>query len=106
MLNRARGLISKPNPAMITLPRTNVVRVYRRPRLNRMKRALIGAAIGVVAGALLGNLFMSLIHTCQLCDANSFDYLVELQRHARELAARPAEWMPWSYRETLARLAV
>jgi len=46
---------------------------------------------------------MSLIHTCQLCGANSFDYLVELQRHAKELAARPAEWMPWNYRETLAR---
>jgi hypothetical protein len=49
----------------------------------------------------VGDLFMSLIHTCQLCGANSFDYLVELQRHARELAARPAEWMPWNYRETL-----
>ena len=46
---------------------------------------------------------MSLIHTCQLCGANSFDYLIELQRHPQELAARPAEWMPWNYRETLAR---
>ena len=57
-------------------------------------------------GARMGDLFMSLIHTCQLCGANSFDYLVELQRHARELAADPAEWMPWSYRETLARVTV
>jgi hypothetical protein len=48
---------------------------------------------------------MSLIHTCQLCGANSFDYLVELQRHARELAVLPAEWMPWNYRETLVRTA-
>ena len=54
-------------------------------------------------GAQVGDLFMSLIHTCQLCGANSFDYLVELQRHPRELAACPAEWMPWNYRETLAR---
>jgi hypothetical protein len=46
---------------------------------------------------------MSLIHTCQLCGANSFDYMVELQSHAMELAACPAEWMPWNYRETLAR---
>ena len=30
---------------------------------------------------------------------NSFDYLTELQRHARELAATPAAWMPWNYRE-------
>ena len=52
-------------------------------------------------GAQVGDLFMSLIHTCQLCGANSFDYLVELQRHAQELAACPADWMPWNYRETL-----
>jgi hypothetical protein len=54
-------------------------------------------------GAQVGDLFMSLIHTCQLCGANSFDYLIELQRHARELAAKPAEWMPWNYRATLER---
>jgi transposase len=54
-------------------------------------------------GADVGDLFMSLIHTCQLCDANSFDYLTELQRHAREVATKPAEWMPWNYRETLER---
>jgi transposase len=40
-------------------------------------------------GAQVGDLFMSLIHTCQLCGANSFDYLIELQRHTQELAARP-----------------
>ncbi len=26
-------------------------------------------------------------------------------RHAEELQRSPAEWMPWNYRETLARLA-
>jgi hypothetical protein len=51
----------------------------------------------------VGDLFMSLIHTCQLCGTNSFDYLMELQRHARQLAANPIEWMPWNYRETLPR---
>src|ERR1035437_8432285 len=56
-------------------------------------------------GAEVGDLFMTLIPTCELCGANSFDYLTELQRHARELTANPAEWMPWNYRETLARLA-
>jgi len=54
-------------------------------------------------GAQVGDLFMSLIHTCQLCGVNSFDYLVELQRHARELATGPAEWMPWNYRQALER---
>ena len=56
-------------------------------------------------GAQVGDLFMSLIHTCQLCGVNSFDYLIELQRHAPELAACPTEWMPWNYRETLEKTA-
>jgi hypothetical protein len=46
---------------------------------------------------------MSRFYTCQLCGTNSFDYPVELQRQARELASRPAEWTPWNYRETLAQ---
>jgi hypothetical protein len=44
---------------------------------------------------------MSLIHTCELCGANSFNYLTELQKHAPEVAAAPGKWMPWSYREML-----
>jgi hypothetical protein len=74
-----------------------VERSLKRAVLHR-KNALFYRTLN---GAQVGDLFMSLIHTCQLCDVNSFDYLVELQRHARELAARPAEWMPWNYRETL-----
>jgi len=56
-------------------------------------------------GARVGDLFMSLIHTCELNKVNPFDYLTELLRHPAELTVRPAEWMPWNYRETLARLA-
>ena len=57
-------------------------------------------------GAAVGDLFMSLIHTCELNGANPFDYLTELQRHAEELKRQPSEWMPWNYRDTLARLAL
>jgi transposase len=56
-------------------------------------------------GAQVGDLYMSLIHTCELNGANPFDYLTELQRHAVELTAHPSEWMPWNYRATLSRLA-
>jgi len=52
-------------------------------------------------GAEVGDLFMSLIHTCELNDANPFDYLTELQKHAEELAKNPAQWMPWNYRQRL-----
>jgi transposase len=54
-------------------------------------------------GAHTGDLFMSLIHTCQLSKADPFEYLVELQRHAELLARDPQYWMPWNYRETLAQ---
>jgi transposase len=74
-------------------------RALKRAVLHR-KNALFYRTLN---GAQVGDLFMSLIHTCQLCGVNSFEYLTELQRHARELAAGPSEWMPWNYRETLAR---
>ena len=48
-------------------------------------------------GAAVGDLFMGLIHTCQLNGANPFDYLVQLQRHAADLRKDPAAWMPWNY---------
>ncbi len=51
-------------------------------------------------GADVGDLYMTLIHTCELNDVNPFDYLTELQRRTEELAASPAEWMPWNYRPT------
>jgi transposase len=64
----------------------NVVeRALKRAVLHR-KNALFYRTLN---GAQVGDLFMSLIHTCQLCSVNSFDYLIELQRHAQELAARP-----------------
>ena len=53
-------------------------------------------------GAHVGDVFMSLIHTCQLCGANPFQYLTELERHANELSSNPDRWMPWNYQDTLA----
>lgn len=53
-------------------------------------------------GAQVGDLYMSLIHTCELNGANPFDYLTELQRHAEDLARNPAEWMPWNYSSRIA----
>jgi transposase len=52
-------------------------------------------------GAHVGDIFMSLIHTCQLAGENPFDYLMALMRHANKLADSPERWFPWSYRTTL-----
>jgi transposase len=78
-----------------------VERALKKAILNR-KNALFYKTLN---GAGVGDLFMSLIHTCELNGANPFDYLTELQRHSEKLQRNPSEWMPWNYRETLARLA-
>lgn len=56
-------------------------------------------------GAHVGDLFMSLIHTCRLARVNPFDYLTTLRRYAQRLRDRPADWMPWNYQATAAALA-
>ena len=47
----------------------------------------------------VGDLFIDLIHTLELNDANPFDDLTELQRHAAELTRYHAAWIPWNYGE-------
>jgi hypothetical protein len=49
-------------------------------------------------GARVGDLFMSLIYTCNLAGVNPFDYLTELQKHPAELAEHPEKWLPWNYK--------
>jgi len=35
-------------------------------------------------GAYIGDMFMSLIHTCNLNGVNAFDYLTQLQKYKKE----------------------
>src|ERR1700745_2127696 len=78
-----------------------VERALKKTILNR-KNALFYKTLN---GAGVGDLFMSLIHTCELNGANPFNYLTELLRHSAALKQVPSEWMPWNYRDTLGRLA-
>ena len=48
-------------------------------------------------GALVGDMYMSLIYTCELNGACAFDYLNQLQLHAAEVAREPDQWMPWNF---------
>jgi hypothetical protein len=76
-------------------------RALKRAVLHR-KNALFYKTLN---GARVGDIFMSLIHTAELGSANPFEYLVALQRHHEAVARAPADWMPWNYRDTLARRA-
>lgn len=53
-------------------------------------------------GARVGDIFMSLLHTCQLNRVNPFEYLVTLQEHSQQVAKAPTRWLPWNYTEALA----
>jgi len=52
-------------------------------------------------GPQAGDMFMSLIYTCELCQVNPMAYLTELQRHHKQMDEHPEQWMPWNYREAL-----
>ena len=99
LLRHWKGLTAFLRHAGVPLDNNICEQALKRAVLHR-KNALFYKTLN---GAQVGDLFMSLIHTCRLCGANSFEYLTELQRHARELAANPAQWMPWNYRDRLTR---
>ena len=71
-----------------------------------LKRAIIhrkgSLFYKTVRGAQVGDIYMSLIHTCRLCDVNPFDYLNALQQRAQEVIDAPARWLPWNFRKQLA----
>ena len=102
---RLRLAPEPPDPARI---RREILRQAGAPIDNNIAERALKKAIlhrksalfyKTMNGAHVGDLFMSLIHTCELNKANPFDYLTELLRHPVEMKASPAEWMPWNYRE-------
>jgi transposase len=56
-------------------------------------------------GARIGDIFMSLIHTCALNQVNPFDYFLTLERHAEAVKKTPADWFPWNYHLAVAAAA-
>lgn len=56
-------------------------------------------------GARVGDLFMSLIHTCQLNAVNPFDYLNALCHHANRVEEDPTQWLPWNYKTPMSSAA-
>lgn len=53
-------------------------------------------------GAQVGDIYMSVIYTCELNGVNAFDYLNQLQANASEVTQAPECWMPWNYRDAVA----
>ena len=86
LLRHWRGLTAFLREANAPLDNNLCERALKRAVLHR-KNALFYKTLN---GAQVGDLFMSLIHSCELCGANAFDYLAELQKNACQLASKPA----------------
>lgn len=56
-------------------------------------------------GANIGDAVMSVLHTAHYADVNVFDYLTILQTNANDVQQSAADWLPWTYKETLAKQA-
>ncbi len=50
-------------------------------------------------GAYIGDLFMSIIHTCILSGVNPFEYLTALEKHSSKVFKDPKKWLPWNYEQ-------
>ena len=50
-----------------------------------------------VRGAKVGDLFMSLIHTCELNKINPFDYFNAVLNNKEKVHSNPANWTPLNY---------
>ena len=59
-----------------------------------------------MAGAHVGDVFMSLIHSAELNKVNPFDCLVAHQRYHALVEENPEAWLPWNYAATLAGLGL
>lgn len=56
-------------------------------------------------GARVGDMYMSLIHTCELSGVDAFAYLNQLQLNAQDVLKSPDRWMPWNYHETVGSIS-
>lgn len=56
-------------------------------------------------GAYIGDLYMSIIHSCDLGGVNAFEYLNALEEHSEEVFRHPERWLPWNYRQQLTAAA-
>lgn len=49
-------------------------------------------------GSSVGDVFMSIIHTCELNGVPAFTYLVAILKHPDEVLADPEAWLPWAFK--------
>ena len=75
-------------------------RILKRVQLNRKNAMFYKNQVG----AWIGDIFMSIIHTCSLARINPIDYMIKLQEYKSWMQLNPEKWMPWNYQETVPQI--
>src|SRR4030042_6128372 len=76
----------------------NVVeRMLKRAILNRKNSYFFKTE----NGAKVGDIFMSIIETCNLNKINPFEYLKVIKKYNQHVQKDASEWMPWNYKQAL-----
>jgi transposase len=52
-------------------------------------------------GALIGDIFMSLIQTCAMNGENPYNYLLAIHKNPELVKVNPENWLPWNFRQNL-----
>lgn len=73
----------------------------RLPVLNRKNFLFFKTTMG----ALVGNIIMSVIKTCDANKINSFEYMVAISENGDEVKKNPEKWLPWNYTAQLSGLS-
>lgn len=76
-------------------------RVLKRVVLHRKNSLFYRTA----KGAKTGDIYMTLIQTCQENKINAFHYLSALLRNYEAVKIAPGDWMPWTFLATIDRLS-
>ena len=101
MLKHWKGLTQFLRKAGAPVDNNIVERALKKAIIHR-KNSLFYRSL---RGAEVGDIFMSLIYTCESCKANPFEYLQALQKHAGDVAEKPHLWLPCNYEEELAHVS-
>ena len=56
----------------------------------------------IEGGAHVGDVYMTVVHTAELCAANPIEYVRALMQDAALVAACRSQWTPWNYTGALA----
>ncbi|MDH3347307.1 MAG: IS66 family transposase [Desulfobulbaceae bacterium] len=97
MINHWEGLTAFMRVPNAPLDNNICERALKKAILNR-KNSLF---FRTENGAHTGDVYMSLIYTCELAGVNSFEYLTALIVNHEQVKIAPTSWMPWNYTSSL-----